>query len=96
MTPQIIACSTKSMFIRLKAFATTVLSWGLIDFVGAYKDADEYRNGIDQIKWTLDYFVKCHVAPEKFYHQVGDGALDHAWWGRPEDMTMSRPANVRT
>ena len=24
--------------------------------------------------------------------QVGDGHVDHAFWGRPEDMTMARPA----
>lgn len=24
--------------------------------------------------------------------QVGDGGLDHAYWGRPENMTMARPA----
>ena len=24
--------------------------------------------------------------------QVGDGNADHGWWGRPEDMTMSRPS----
>ncbi|KAF0310070.1 Endoglucanase E-4 [Amphibalanus amphitrite] len=23
---------------------------------------------------------------------VGDGDIDHAWWGRPEDMAMSRPS----
>jgi len=23
--------------------------------------------------------------------QIGDGNIDHAWWGRPEDMTMDRP-----
>ena len=30
----------------------------------------------------------------KSYHvsQVGNGDLDHAYWGRPEDMTMNRPA----
>lgn len=31
-----------------------------------------------------------------FIHQillkVGDGNADHGWWGRPEDMTMSRPS----
>jgi endoglucanase len=29
-----------------------------------------------------------------YFHfiKVGDGDLDHAWWGRPEDMTMARPA----
>ena len=24
--------------------------------------------------------------------QIGDGDVDHAYWGRPEDMTMPRPA----
>ena len=24
--------------------------------------------------------------------QVGDGGQDHGFWGRPEDMTMARPA----
>ena len=24
--------------------------------------------------------------------QVGDGELDHAYWGRPEDMNMPRPS----
>lgn len=23
---------------------------------------------------------------------MGNGDIDHAYWGRPEDMTMSRPA----
>ena len=22
--------------------------------------------------------------------QIGDGDVDHAWWGRPEEMTMNR------
>ena len=22
--------------------------------------------------------------------QIGDGDADHAWWGRPEEMTMNR------
>ena len=31
-------------------------------------------------------FIQCRLL------QVGDGNLDHAYWGRPEDMTMARPA----
>ena len=26
------------------------------------------------------------------WSQVGDGELDHAYWGRPEDMNMPRPS----
>jgi hypothetical protein len=32
------------------------------------------------------------VSENEFYGQVGEGGPDHAYWGRPEDMTMSRPA----
>ena len=44
------------------------------------------------VKWATDYFLKAHVAPNVFYGQVGIGDLDHAYWGRPEDMDMYRPA----
>ena len=44
------------------------------------------------VKWATDYFIKAHVAPNQFYGQVGDGNADHAYWGRPEDMTMARPS----
>ena len=41
--------------------------------------------------------MKCHVrnpdgSTSAFYGQVGDGNIDHAYWGRAEAMTMSRPA----
>ena len=48
------------------------------------------------VKWATDYFIKAHVQPNKFYGQVGDGTLDHNYWGRPEDMTMSRPVILAT
>ena len=43
------------------------------------------------IKWGTDYFIKCHPEPNKFYGQVGDGDIDHSYWGRPEDMKLVRP-----
>jgi hypothetical protein len=49
-------------------------------------------DGHKAVKWATDYFLKAHVAPTVFYGQVGQGDLDHNSWGRPEDMTMSRPA----
>ena len=55
-------------------------------FVGALED------GRKTLKWTMDYFLKAHTAPNEFYGQVGQGDLDHNSWGRPEDMAMPRPA----
>jgi hypothetical protein len=54
--------------------------------VGALAD------GRAAVKWATDYFLKAHTAPNEFYGQVGQGDVDHAFWGRPEDMTMPRPA----
>jgi hypothetical protein len=49
-------------------------------------------DGRKALKWGTDYFLKAHTAANEFYGQVGQGDVDHAYWGRPEDMTMSRPA----
>jgi len=54
--------------------------------VGALDDV------LKAVKWATDYILKAHVAPTKFYGQVGKGDVDHAFWGRPEDMRMPRPA----
>ena len=75
-----------------QAASVTVLAWGILSFWDGYVRAGQLANVLDSIKWPLDYLLKCHVAPNKFYAQVGNGDLDHAYWGSPEDMTMERPA----
>lgn len=52
----------------------------------------QYEQVLEAIKWSSDYFLKCHVSPYEFYGQVGDFFIDHKFWGRPEDMNMTRPA----
>jgi len=74
------------------AYSTTVLAWGIIEYADAYHKAGAYDHALDQIRWTLEYFVRCHISDNEFVGQVGDGYADHAYWGRPEDMTMARPA----
>ncbi|GJQ84739.1 hypothetical protein Trydic_g6731, partial [Trypoxylus dichotomus] len=74
------------------AFTTTMLSWGVISYEQGYRAAGQYENVLDAIKWATDYFIKCHVSKNEFYGQVGDFDIDLDYWGRPEDMNMSRPA----
>ncbi|RMX51380.1 hypothetical protein pdam_00011347, partial [Pocillopora damicornis] len=74
------------------ASSVTVLAWGIVEYKEAYVAAGQYSNVLNSIKWATDYFIKAHTKKEEFYGQVGDGDLDHAFWGRPEDMTMRRPA----
>ncbi|XP_037070229.1 endoglucanase 13-like [Pollicipes pollicipes] len=75
---------------------TTVLAWGALDFADGYAAAGQTGYVLDAIRWATDYFVKCHVAPTIFYGQVGNGSIDHDWWGRPEEMAMPRPAHKIT
>nr|XP_054749385.1 uncharacterized protein LOC129254871 [Lytechinus pictus] len=74
------------------ASSTTLLAWGIIEYQDAYISAGEYENALDSIKWATDYFMKCHVSPNEFYAQVGDGHFDHSLWVRPEELSGARPA----
>nr|APF29556.1 endo-beta-1,4-glucanase isozyme GN1 [Gecarcoidea natalis] len=74
------------------AFTATTLAWGLIEFEAGYSEAGQLDYGRAGLKWATDYFIKCHTAEREFYGQVGHGNTDHAYWGKPEDMTMYRPA----
>ncbi|KAI9555833.1 endoglucase-1 [Daphnia sinensis] len=75
------------------AFMTTVIASSVLDYPLGYSSAGQLTNARNMVKWASDYFIKAHVAPNKLYGQVGDGYADHSYWGRPEDMTMARPAS---
>nr|BAU45388.1 endo-1,4-beta-glucanase [Bellamya sp. UM-2014] len=74
------------------ASSTTLLLWGLIRFKDGYVRANQLDMMYDMIKWPLDYFLNAwNPQTRQLVVQVGDGNADHAFWGRPEDMTMERP-----
>ena len=74
------------------ASAMTVLAYGGISYEQAYKSSGQYTYLQDTVKWGTDYFIKAHVSENEFYCQVGNGDIDHAYPGRPESMTVQRPA----
>jgi len=78
------------------AASLTTLSWGAVEYQDAYQQSGQFEEILDSIKWGTDYILKAHVTDgqgtKEFYGQVGDGNIDHAFWGAPEDMTMERPA----
>lgn len=79
-------------FLLPQAFTTTLLSWSLIDFTDGHEAAGQTEYARATIKWATDFLLKCHTGPYEFYGQVGDGHIDHQFWGRPEEMTMERPS----
>lgn len=74
------------------AFSATVLAWGAIDFENGYASAGQLQYLKRNLHWVNDYFIKCHTAPNELWGQVGNGGIDHAWWGSAEVMKMDRPA----
>lgn len=74
------------------ASTVTLLSWGGISWPEAYTAAGQLEELRRAIKWATDYFIKCHVSKYVFYGQVGDFSVDHAFWGRPEELNTTRPA----
>lgn len=88
----IILASDFVKFTFTMAFSITMLAWGLLSHQDAYDEAGQYDEALSAIRWGSDYFIKCHTGKYEFYGQVGDFFVDHDFWGRPEDMNMTRPA----
>ncbi|KAL6256906.1 hypothetical protein P5V15_011841 [Pogonomyrmex californicus] len=73
------------------AFTTTLLAWGAVKWPESYKAAGQLDEIRRTIKWSTDYFIKCHVSENVLYGQVGDFPIDHMFWGRPEELNTTRP-----
>lgn len=74
------------------ASSTTMLALGAIEYRSAYVQSGQLTNLLNSLHYVNDYFIKAHTAPNELYGQVGNGGIDHAWWGPAEVMQMSRPA----
>jgi endoglucanase len=74
------------------AASATMLAWGIVDYRDAYVQTGQLGTALEQLKWVTDYFIKAHPSANELYGQVGNGGLDHAWWGPVEVMQMARPS----
>lgn len=79
------------------AFSLTMLAWGGVENEAAYVETRQWLHLLDTLHWGADYLMRCHVrhpdgSTAAFYGQVGNGDVDHAYWGPAEAMTMNRPA----
>lgn len=74
------------------SYTSTMLAWSLYEDKDAYEESGQLKYIMDGIKWANDYFIKCHPTPNVYYYQVGDGGIDHGWWGPAEVMQMKRPS----
>ena len=74
------------------AYSGAMLAWSVYEDKEAYEEAGQLEYILDNIKWISDYLIKCHPEDEVYYYQVGNGGMDHSWWGPVEVINMERPS----
>lgn len=74
------------------AQTATTLLYGITEYWESYLNAGQLDIMRDSVRWSLTWFMRAHPSPNELYIQIGDGDADHAFWGRPEEMSMNRPA----
>jgi endoglucanase len=72
-------------------WSAAILGWALYEYPAVFASEPRKTKYLRMLKWFTDYFLKCHPTPNKFYYNVGDGNVDHGYWGPPE----LQPAGVR-
>ena len=80
------------------AFSVVNLAWGGIEYYDAYKASGQLKHLSQNIRWATDYllqsFTNDNPGEYELFGQVGNGKLDHNWWGSLEVVhyEMERPA----
>ena len=65
------------------AYSASMLAWGLYQYPDGVEKVGEMKNYVNNLEFVLDYFVDCDLGDEVVI-QVGDGTVDHTWWGPAE------------
>ncbi|MDI9488973.1 MAG: glycoside hydrolase family 9 protein, partial [Bacillota bacterium] len=84
-------CGDHVKFGLPQCASASTLAWAYYEFEDTFieKGQDVYMLNI--LKHFCDYFMKCFPNKTTFYYQVGDGDVDHQYWGPPELQTYDRP-----
>jgi len=85
-------------------YTAATLGWGLYEFPDGYKATNTWNHALEEMAWFSDYFLRSLFRDSSgkvvaFAYQVGDGSVDHAYWGAPElqdEKEYPRPAYFAT
>ncbi len=72
-----------------QSYTASTLGWAFYHFRSAFQRAGEEQHMLDILKRFTDYFLKSTFRDAQgnviaFAYQVGEGAIDHNYWGPPE------------
>lgn len=65
------------------AYSASMLAWGLYQYPEGVEKCGEVTNYVNNLEFVLDYLAECDRGDEVVY-QVGNGTIDHTWWGPVE------------
>ncbi len=65
------------------AYTASVLAWGLYQYPDGIESCGEMQNYVNNLEFVMDYFADCDLGDEVVF-QVGNGTIDHTWWGPVE------------
>lgn len=65
------------------AYSASMLAWGLYQYPDGVEKCGEMTNYVNNLEFVLDYLAECDRGDEVVY-QVGNGTIDHTWWGPVE------------
>ena len=72
------------------AASATMLAWGGIEYRDAYEASGQMVHLKQNLRFVLDYMLRCHTGPKELYIQIGDGNKDHAEWVPAEAFPFER------
>lgn len=72
------------------SYTGSVLAWSIYEYGSAYEESGQLEYLEETIRWINDYLMKCHPESDVYYYQVGDGSVDHSFWGPCEVVTIQR------
>ncbi|WP_127532586.1 glycoside hydrolase family 9 protein [Paenibacillus kobensis] len=87
-----------------QTYAASTLGWGFNEFRDAYIESGQESHMLEELKWFSDYFLRSTFRDASgnviaFNYMVGNGTVDHAYWGPPElqdPAAYPRPATFAT
>ena len=88
-----------------QSYTAGTLGWGFYEFRDSFKAIGEEQHMIEILRYFTDTFLRCSFLDKDgnliaFCYMVGEGDVDHSYWGPPElypeEYARTRPADFAT
>ncbi len=65
------------------AYSASMIAWGLYQYPDGLESIGQMDTYVNNLSFVLDYLAACDLGDTAVY-QVGNGQMDHTWWGPVE------------